>query len=129
MMDMLQCIKYKSGKFDILHGPDEMFLSGLVIGIKGTIGTSLNFIPGIFRRMIDLFDQGKNEEAAELQYFVTKVMDIISKHGGGIVAGKAIMGLCGIACGPCRLPLPSISKESIKQMEKELKSINFFDHV
>ncbi|MDD4192834.1 MAG: dihydrodipicolinate synthase family protein [Mangrovibacterium sp.] len=129
MMDMLQCIKYRSGRFDILHGPDEMFLSGLAIGIKGTIGTSLNFIPGVFSRMIGLFNQGRMEEAAELQYFVTKVIDVISKNGGGIVAGKAIMGLCGIACGPCRSPLPSVSKEGIRQMKEELASIDFFDHV
>lgn len=129
MMDMLQCIRYRSGRFDILHGPDEMFLSGLAVGVKGTIGTSLNFISGVFRRMIDLYNQGKMEEAAELQYFVTKVIDVISKNGGGIVAGKAIMGLCGIACGPCRSPLPSISAGSLNQMKEELESVNFFDHV
>lgn len=79
--------------------------------------------------MIDLYNQGKMEEAADLQYFVTKVIDVISKNGGGIVAGKAIMGLCGIECGQCRLPLPSVSAGSLNQMKEELESINFFDHV
>lgn len=129
MMDMLQCIKYKSGKFDILHGPDEMFLSGLSIGIKGGIGTSFNFIPNVFHQMIDFFNQGKIEEAAELQYFVSKVIDIISKYGGGIVAGKAIMELCGLPCGPCRLPLSHFSRESLELMKKDLLAINFFDYV
>ena len=129
MMDMLQCIKYKSGKFDILHGPDEMFLCGLSIGAKGGISTSFNFMPHVFHKITDLFNQGRIEEAAECQYFVSQTIDIISRYGGGIVAGKAIMELCGIPCGPCRLPLLSLSRESLKQMEKELIAIKFFDHV
>lgn len=129
MMDMLQCIKYKSGKFDILHGADEMFLSGLSIGAKGGIGTSFNFISAVFQEMIILFRQGKIAEAAEQQYFVTKVMDIISRYGGGIVAGKAIMNLCGVPCGQCRLPLPALSDDTVTLIEKELNEINFFDYV
>jgi N-acetylneuraminate lyase len=129
MMDMLQCIKYKSGRFDILHGADEMFLCGLAMGAKGGIGTTFNFIPHVFHQMIDLFKQGRISEAADLQFFVSQTMDIISKYGGGIVAGKAIMGLCGISCGQCRLPLPSISDHSLKQMEKDLAAINFFNNV
>ena len=129
MMDMLQCIKFKSGKFDILHGPDEMFLCGLSIGAKGGIGTTFNFIPHVFHNIIDLFKQGKLAEAAEWQYFVSNTIDVISKYGGGIVAGKAIMGLCGVPCGQCRLPLPSISTESLKLMEADLNAINFFDYV
>lgn len=129
MMDMLQCIQYQSGKFDILHGPDEMFLSGLAIGVKGAVGTTFNFISSTFNKMIGHFKQGRMEEAAQLQHFVTQVINVISRHGGGIVAGKAIMELCGLPCGPCRSPLPSISKESMVIMEEELKSINFFEHV
>ncbi|MGV8094189.1 MAG: dihydrodipicolinate synthase family protein [Mangrovibacterium sp.] len=129
MMDMLQCIKYKSGKFDILHGADEMFLCGLAIGTKGGIGTTYNYIPNVFHQIIDLFKQGRIGEAAERQYFVSNTIGIISKYGGGIVAGKAIMELCGLPCGPCRSPLPYFSRESLKQMEKELTAIKFFDHV
>lgn len=129
MMDMLQCIKYNSGKFDILHGPDEIFLCGLVIGAKGGISTTFNFISEVFRRIMDLFNQGKIDEAAGLQYFVSNTIDIISKFGGGIVAGKAIMELIGIPCGQCRLPLPQFPPESLKKMEEELAAINFFDYV
>lgn len=129
MMDMLQCIKYKSGKFDILHGPDEMFLCGLSMGAKGGIGTTFNFIPNVFHQIIDLFNQGKIAEAAEWQYIVSNTIDVISKYGGGIVAGKAIMELCGLPCGPCRLPLPCFSRDSLKMMEKELVAMKFFDYV
>ena len=129
MMDMLQCLNYKSGKFDILHGSDEMFLCGLTLGVKGGIGTTFNFISGLFHRMIVLFNQGRITEAVELQYVVSSTIDVISNFGGGIVAGKAIMGLCGIPCGPCRSPLPSLSGESLKRMENDLMVNNFFDYV
>lgn len=129
MMDMLQCIKYKSGKFDILHGSDEIFLCGLSMGAKGGIGTTFNFIPDIFHQIIDLFNQGRITDAAELQYFVSNTIDVISKYGGGIVVGKAIMGLCGVPCGQCRLPLPYLSPESLELIKKDLVAINFFNYV
>lgn len=129
MMDMLQCIRYKSGKFDILHGPDEMFICGLAVGAKGGIGTTFNFIPDVFHRIIESFNRGDIDEAADLQYFVSNTIDIISRYGGGIVAGKAIMELCGLPCGPCRSPLPHFSRELLEQMGKELAAINFFDNV
>jgi len=129
MMDMLQCIKYKDGKFDILNGHDEMFLCGLIMGIKGGISTTFNFITRVYHQMIDLVKQGKITEAVDLQYFVSRTMNLVSKYGGGIVAGKAIMNLCGIPCGQCRSPLPEISKESLKLLEKELVAVNFFSYV
>ena len=46
---------------------------------------------------------------------------------GGIVAGKAIMSMCGIDVGPPRLPLLPLSIDDHRSLEKELQSLGFFD--
>ena len=49
---------------------------------------------------------------------------IAGAHPGG---GKAFMSLCGIDCGPPRLPILPLTDESIKSLESDLRDIGFFE--
>jgi N-acetylneuraminate lyase len=44
---------------------------------------------------------------------------------GGLPAGKAMLKLCGIDCGPVRLPLRTLSRDRIREMEKALEAIGW----
>jgi len=125
-MEMQQCIALENGRFDITHGPDESLLCGLAIGVKGAIGTSYNFIPGLYQEIISAFQRGDMERARELQQQSLKIIEIILKYRGGIVAGKAMMKMMGFDCGPCRAPLQSISPEEYINLKKELTEAGFF---
>jgi N-acetylneuraminate lyase len=46
---------------------------------------------------------------------------------GGLPAGKAIMRLIGLDCGPVRLPLRSLSLAQEEGLQAELEKIGFFD--
>jgi N-acetylneuraminate lyase len=48
------------------------------------------------------------------------------ENGGPMIAGKAIMKLTGVDCGPCRLPLTNLSEKSISKLKKVLKAKGFF---
>lgn len=126
-MEMQQCINLNDMQFDITHGQDESLLCGLIIGIKGAIGTTYNFVPNLYYEIIKFFNKGDFKKARELQLESVKIMEIIIKYGGGIVAGKAIMKLVGIDCGPCRSPLKSLSIDETKDMNKELETTRFFN--
>jgi N-acetylneuraminate lyase len=126
-MEMQQCLNLDGGRFDITHGPDESLLCGLSIGVRGAIGTSYNFIPGLYQEIISAFEEGDHKRARALQLKSVKIIEVIIKYRGGIVAGKAIMKLAGFDCGPCRVPLKSLSPEEIKDMEKELRTTDFFN--
>ncbi|MCD4770490.1 MAG: dihydrodipicolinate synthase family protein [Bacteroidales bacterium] len=128
-MEMQQCISLDNGRFDITHGHDEILLCGLSIGVKGAIGITYNFIPGLYLEIIELFNDGKIQEARKLQQVSVKIIKIIAKYGGGIVAGKAMAKMTGIDCGPCRSPLRSLSSQEYKNLEKELEEIGFFNMV
>jgi len=129
MMEIHQCLMLDNGKFDIVHGHDELLFYGLSLGIEAAIGTTYNFIPGLYRQMIDEFNKGNMEKALEYQVFVVKLFDLIKRFGGGITTGKAIQTLCGIDCGPCRTPLKSLTSNDRLQLKMELERIGFFEFV
>lgn len=128
-MQMLQCLALEEGKFDILHGNDGTLLCGLMLGVKGAIGTTYNFMPKIYYKIIKAFKEGNLIEARKYQLLSVEVGAIIARFGGGIIAGKAIEGLVGIDCGPCRWPLRSLSQAEVSLMRNELEAIHFFESI
>ena len=49
---------------------------------------------------------------------------IVGPDSGG---GKAFMKLCGIDCGPPRLPQLPLTNESLKSLKSDLEDIGFFE--
>jgi N-acetylneuraminate lyase len=126
-MEMQQCLAFAGNKFDILYGSDASLICGLVLGIKGGIGTTYNFIPNVYDKMIEAFNKKDILEARKHQFFSVQVNDIIARYGGGIIAGKVIEKMIGIDCGPCRAPLKNLAQTEVALMQKELESIGFFE--
>jgi|SRR5690606_27160462 len=128
LMEMQQCMILDEGYFDIVHGSDATLLCGLTLGVKGAIGTTYNFASELYKKLIAAFDSLDLEKARSLQHQVVKLNDILARYGGGIVAGKAIMKLRGLDCGPCRSPLHSLDEKRMEQLTKELEGIGFFNN-
>lgn len=126
-MEMQQCFALDNGRFDITHGQDETLLCGLSIGARGAIGTTYNFIPGLYSEIIKSFNEGDIQTARKLQLVSVRISKIMAKYRGGIVAGKAMEKMAGIDCGPCRAPLKNLIPQEYKNMEKELKEAGFFN--
>jgi len=116
------------GYFDIIHGSDATLICGLTVGAKGAIGTTYNFAGSLYKELIAAFNALDIENARSIQRDIIKLNDIIARYGGGIVAGKAIMKLRGIDCGPCRSPLNTLSQVRIDSLTRELKEIGFFNY-
>ena len=128
-MEMSKCISMDNGKWDILHGYDELLLAGLSFGAVGAVGSTYNFMAPLYYGIIEDFTNGNIEKAREKQRKSIEVINILIKYKGALVSGKAIMGLIGIDCGPCRKPLQSLSSNEMKAFENELKDCGFFEMV
>jgi len=126
-LQIQQCIALDNGKFDITYGQDEALLCGLAIGIRGAIGTTYNYIPGLYMDIIKSFHKGDLQTAAKLQLLSVNIIEIIRRYRGGIVAGKAISKITGLDCGPCRAPLKNLTVSEYKNLQKELSEAGFFD--
>lgn len=128
MMEMMQCVKADNGAFDVLNGFDEILIAGLAVGAKGAVGSTYNYIPGIYQAVMDAMAKGDLAEARRMMYKAVEIVDVLIKHGGGTRAGKIFMKLAGFDCGPCRLPIAPCSEEELEQTRKELEKTDFFSY-
>lgn len=123
-----QCMLYKDGKFDMLHGLDETILSGLVMGgAQGGISGTGNYIGNILVGIINEYNNGNIEKARELQNYAQEVINVIAKYRGNIVCGKRIMKFLGLNLGINRTPFQNITDEEETVIRKELEAIDFFN--
>lgn len=116
----------EDGRFDVLHGRDEMLLAGLATGTRGAIGSTYNFAAGLYRRLIAAFDRGDLKEARRCQALSVGMIRAILGCGGQ--AGlKAAMNLIGPDCGPVRLPLVTLGPAQTAKLKSQLEALGFFD--
>jgi len=121
LFDMQQCIAYNNGEFEILHGYDEVLLAGLCMGVKAAVGSTYNYMPSVYLEIWEAFQNGEIEKARKLQLLSVRLVQILNRHGGPIRAGKAVMNLIGIDCGPCRLPLKELTGNDMGLLKKDLE--------
>lgn len=94
----------------MLNGFDEMLLAGLTLGANGGIGSTYNFMPEKFLRLIEFFNAGKIEEAMAIQEEADRIIAALCKVG--VMQGeKAILTKLGIPMGTLRSPFSDITPE------------------
>ena len=128
-MEMQSCINLNNNKWNILHGLDEVLLAGLSFGINGAVGSTYNFLGNLYNSIIQEFKNGKIENARKKQFISVRIIETMIKYGGSIVAGKSMMKLIGIDCGPTRLPLPKLSENEFSKLSEELKKVDFYKYL
>lgn len=119
------CLNFKSGKYDILFGYDELLLSALAVGAKGAIGSTYTFAAPIYQQVLQQFNAGDMEKA---QYWQLQAVEMIRRFTtyASIPAQRAIMLLQGIDLGDCRLPLTPLSPDKVAALNTALEEIGFF---
>lgn len=127
--EMQRLVNLNGGEFNILNGYDEMLLAGLVCGVQGAVGSTYNFVPGIYHNLMEAFNSGDISEARKWQYEAVKIVKVLIAHGGGTKGGKAFMKLTGVDCGDCRYPLAPVSESELSTIREELKQTMFFDFI
>ena len=125
LMEMGECIALNNGEFEVLHGYDEILISGLAFGATAGVGSTYNYLPEVYKGIFKAMEEGNLQKARELQMKSIEIVKIIIKYGGGVRGGKAIMNLIGIECGPCRLPISPISQEEYEMLKKDLMEIHY----
>ena len=126
LMEMQQYMALNNEQFEILHGYDEVLLGGLALGAKGAVGSTYNYIAGCYQNIMHEFDNGNITEARKLQLVSVEVVEVLIKYGGGVRAGKAIMGLKGLDCGPARAPIKKFNKQELLNLRTDLEKTEFF---
>jgi len=123
----IQQFKQEAGEdYIVFNGPDEQFISGLVIGAEGGIGGTYGVMPELFLKMEALVKEGKMAEAREIQYAANSVIyKMCSAHGNMYAVIKAIIKKNeGIDIGSVRLPLAALTDADAAIVEEAANMIN-----
>jgi N-acetylneuraminate lyase len=128
LADALSCVQYKNGKYNILFGRDEMFMSGYLLGMKGAVGSTYNVAPKLYLDIMRLCDQGKLEEAKTLQAKSVQLINELVGSGSFFGALKVCLSFLGIEVGNPRSPLPKLTDPQKTEFKNKLDSIGFFEY-
>jgi N-acetylneuraminate lyase len=126
--EMQACIEFGNGQFEILHGVDEMLLSGLAVGVGGAVGSTYNYAAPLYRRIIQAFTRGDLEEARFWQGRVAEMVRVILQYRS-LAGQKAVMAMIGLDCGPTRLPVRYLTEQEQDELRQKLTTIGYYDWV
>jgi N-acetylneuraminate lyase len=119
-----ECLTANGGKHEVFFGCDEMLLATLAVGVRNAVGSTYNYCSRLHQEVIKAFDAGDTGIAAKLQRKSVSMVRVIEKYGGPIRAGKAVMALYGVDCGPVRPPLVPMTDGEIAALHAELKVLD-----
>lgn len=89
---------------DLPWGVDEALLGALATGARGGVGSTYNWSPALYHKLMAAFAAGELAEARRLQSLSITMIDAIAATGF-LGTAKALMGRLGVPVGPARLPL------------------------
>jgi len=121
-MQLQQCLAFDGGRLNILFGLDEMLLAALVLGVRGAVGSTYNYAAPHYHRIMKAFESGDLATARALQLKSVRLVEILLQYGV-VPAGKAIMSLVGIECGPVRAPLTRLSETQRVELLREVNEL------
>lgn len=124
LMAYAQCLNFEGGRFNILFGRDEILLAALALGATGAVGSTYNYMAPLYHRLLAAFQSGDLAEARRCQLAVIAIIAVMNRHGG-LPAGKAMMKLIGLDCGPVRPPLRNLTPAECETLERELAAVGF----
>jgi len=124
LMAYTQCLNFEDGRYNILFGRDEILLAALALGATGAVGSTYNYMAPIYLKVMDAFKAGDLNAARQWQMASIHIIAVMIRHGG-LPAGKAMMKLQGLDCGPVRPPLRNLSAEQYAALQHDLAGVGF----
>jgi N-acetylneuraminate lyase len=119
--DFGACLAFAGDRYDLFYGRDEMLLPALSMGARAAIGSTYNFAAPLYRRMMRDVEAGDLAGARAAHGTARSIVRIVSRFGG-LPAQKAMMTLAGVPCGPCRLPLRTLSPEQVEALREAFRT-------
>jgi len=127
LMSLQECLEADDSSFNILFGCDEMLLAALALGVPGGVGSTYNYAAPLYARMMAAHQAGDMVTAQALQMKSVKLVQVLIQYGV-LPAGKALMSLCGVDCGPVRSPIRPLTAEQRSRLFRQVESLAVIEH-
>ena len=111
--------EFEEGLFDIYSGNDDQIIPILSLGGIGVISVLANVAPKQAHDIVDLYLNGRTEEARKLQLKALPLCKALFCEVNPIPV-KAALNMQGIAVGDPRLPLIRMSEAGREKLEKAM---------
>jgi N-acetylneuraminate lyase len=122
--EMRKIKELNGGDINVINGPDETLLCGLVMGADGGIGATYNPMPKVFVKIYESFMSGNMAAAQEAQFKANKVIKTLLRHG--VLSGvKDMLEMIGFDMGYCTYPLKRFTASEQAAFRAELKALRF----
>ena len=122
LMSLQECLEFEDGRFNILFGCDEMLLSALALGVPGAVGSTYNYCAPLYQKLIAAYQAGDLGTAQALQMKSVKLVQILLQYGV-LAAGKALMSMVGVDCGPVRPPVRRLTEEQKAGLFRQVEAL------
>lgn len=114
----------RGGNINVINGPDECLLCGLIMGADGGIGATYNLMPKLIAQIYYNFRDGNLEAAQAAQFKANKLIEILLKFGV-VVGVKDALQMIGYQCGYQVYPQKRFDEEEQKAFRAALREIRF----
>lgn len=122
--DMRRIVELNQGDINVINGPDEMLICGLIMGADGGIGSTYNLMPEWYCELYKEFRAGNIEKAQKMQYRINHVIEVLLKYGC-IPSIKATLNIMGYDAGNIAYPGRVLTDEECRMMKEELTNVGY----
>lgn len=101
----------------VFFGRDDMLLPAMALGVRHAVGMTFNFTAPIVRALVQAHEGGDQAGAARQQKVIRDVLGASAPYG--LINGlKALGQRVAVDCGPCRLPLTTLTDAESRSVEE-----------
>ena len=126
LVDYQQCLHAAKDDYSMYWGTDEAFIMVYAAGNRHYVGSTYNFMRDLYFKMLAAYHDCNFGTLTILQEEATNIYRILNDYNS-LVAGKAVMKMIGVDCGPVRRPLKNLKETELKQLAERLEKSRFFE--
>ena len=113
------------GNINIINGPDECLLCGLVSGADAGIGATYGVMADRFVSLYRKFRAGDIDGARKEQSGINQIIQVLLKYAGSniVTSLKAALQLQGFDAGNALWPASPLDAAAMKALKNDLKAV------
>lgn len=124
--EMRRIIELNGGNINVINGPDETLICGLIMGADAGIGSTYNIMSGLYVEEYRRFMARDYNGAFEMQYKINHCVAVLIKHGV-FPSIKCILTYLGFDTGYMAFPGKRFTKQEEESLLRDLNEIHFFE--
>ncbi len=112
--------------YQFVCGVDCMFLSSLLLGGQGAVGSNYNYLLPVFRRMWAEYESGDLVKARELQLLANRFINVIDRYPN-IAAVKGTLSVLDFDVGGPRAPISDLDAKEKTELKAALEAAGLWE--